>query len=264
MGSSCLAFTSTTSLDLFQSMKLLAIIACLSASVFGHEYFPGQCPNFTPMSGFDWQKFSSGLWFVTQKFATESTCLTYEFKTDELGFKSIEQVRQLPYSERVGLDHEYTYTGKLYAPQESSPAKMIVRFPLNVVGSSSFIVMDTDYENHAMVCTCQDVDLFLSYVHRRSCSILQRVPEEDPTITEKMSQLLNGQIEDASHDFDKIKQEGCEYDKEKVLNIDVDKILGLKGDSELRDVVNESASELEFDKKTIEEIREEARDQLRK
>ena len=25
----------------------------------------------------------------------------------------------------------------------------------DVVGSSSFTVMDTDYENHAMVCTCQ-------------------------------------------------------------------------------------------------------------
>ena len=43
----------------------------------------------------------------------------------------LRQVRQLPYSERVGLDHEYIYTGKLYAPQESSPAKMIVRFPLS-------------------------------------------------------------------------------------------------------------------------------------
>jgi len=32
----------------------------------------------------------------------------------------------------------------------------------------------------------------------------------------------------------------------------------------LRDVVNESASELEFDKKTIEEIREEAGELLRK
>ena len=70
-------------------------------------------------------QFSSGLWFVTQKFATKSSCLTYEFKTDDLGFKSIEQVpdthlvvgscdyfcilqvRQLPYSARVGLDHEY-------------------------------------------------------------------------------------------------------------------------------------------------------------
>merc|ERR1712106_1121274 len=91
--------------------------------------------------------------------------------------------------------------------------------------------MDTDYENHAMVCTCQDVDLFLSYVHRRSCSILQRNQEEDPEITKKMKDLIDSQIENASHDFDKIKQEGCEHGKEKVFNIDVDKILGLKGDS---------------------------------
>merc|ERR1712020_611602 len=180
--------------DKIRMLRLFLLVAVVTVSTRGHEYFPGQCPNFTPMSGFDWDKFSTGLWYVTQKFATKSSCLTYQFKTDELGFKSIEQVRQLPYSERVGLDHEYIYTGKLYAPQESSPAKMIVRFPLNVVGSSSFTVMDTDYDNHAMVCTCQDVDLFLSYVHRRSCSILQRQPEEDPKITNRMSQLLDGEI----------------------------------------------------------------------
>merc|ERR1712045_183787 len=138
------------------------------------------------------------------------------------------------------------------------------RFPHNVLGSSSYIVMDTDYDSYAMVCTCQDMDLFLTYAHRRSCSILQREAAEDAGLTEKMSSLLDAQIDDASHDFDKIKQEGCEYDKEKVLNIDVDKILGLKGSSEVRDAVNEAASELEFDKKTIEEIREEAVDLLRK
>merc|ERR1712126_686806 len=223
-------------------LRLFLVVTVVTVSTRGHEYFPGQCPNFTPMSGFNWDKFSSGLWYVTQKFATRSSCLTYEFKTDELGFKSIEQVRQLPYSERVGLDHEYIYTGKLYAPQESSPAKMIVRFPLNVVGSSSFTVMDTDYDNHAMVCTCQDVDLFLSYVHRRSCSILQRQAEEDPEITKKMKELIDSQIENASHDFDVIKQEGCEHGKEKVLNIDVDKILGLKGDSGVKDLFSKMSS----------------------
>merc|ERR1711915_398876 len=235
------------------------IVSCLVYHVSCHEYFPGKCPTFTPMGGFDWDQFSNGIWFVTQKFATQSSCLTYEFKTDDLGFKSIEQVRELPYTERVGLDHEYIYTGKLYAPQESSPAKMIVRFPLSVVGSSSFTVMDTDYENHAMVCTCQDVDLFLSYVHRRSCSILQRVPEEDPVITEKMKGLIDSQIDNASHDFDKIKQDGCQYDKEKVLNIDVDKILGLKGDSGLREAIETVASEFEFNQKTIDDIKEEAK-----
>merc|ERR1711915_957992 len=233
------------------------IICSLVYHVSCHEYFPGTCPTFTPMDGFDWDQFSKGIWFVTQKFATKSSCLTYEFKTDELGFKSIEQVRQLPYSERVGLDHEYTYTGKLYAPQESSPAKMIVRFPLNVVGSSSFIVMDTDYDTYGMVCTCQDVDLFLAYVHRRSCSILQRQKEGDPEITKRMKELIDIQVDNASHDFDKIKQEGCEYGKEKALNIDVDRILGLKGDSGLRNAVESVSAEFEFNQKTVEDIKEE-------
>jgi len=214
------------------AMFLIVTLSLLhTIIVSGHEYFPGQCPSFTPMSGFSWSQFSTGTWYVTQKFATQSTCLTYEFKTDNLGFKSVEQVRQLPYTDRVPLEHEYVYTGKLYAPQESSPASMIVRFPLNVVGSSSYIVLDTDYDNYAMVCTCQDMDLFFTYAHRLSCSILQRRPEEDPAITNKMRELLDNQVENASHDFDKIKHEGCDYNKEKVLNIDVDKILGLKGDS---------------------------------
>ena len=58
----------------------------------------------------------------------------------------------------------------------------------------------------------------------------------------------NFKVNDASHDFDKIKQEGCDYDKEKVLNIDVDKILGLKGNSDVREEVDSVASEFEFTK----------------
>ena len=60
---------------------------------------------------------------------------------------------------------------------------------------------------------------------------MQRNKEEDPEITKKMKDMIDSQIENASHDFDKIKQAGCEHGKEKVLNIDFDKILGLKGDS---------------------------------
>merc|ERR1712168_1710705 len=245
-------------------MLLSIILSTLSSiPVSGHEDFPGQCPNFTPMSGFDWGKFSTGLWYVTHKFATKSSCLTYQFKTDELGFKSIEQVRQLPFTDREPLEHEYIYTGKLYAPQESSPAKMIVRFPLNVVGSSSFTVLDTDYDNQAVICTCQDMDLFFTYAHRLSCSIMQRKQEEDPAITERMRKLVDSQVENASHDFDKIKQDGCDYDKERVLNIDVDRILGIRGDSGVREAIESIASEFEFSKKTLNEIQEEAKDLLK-
>merc|ERR1712192_2195 len=84
-------------------------LVLLAGVANAHEYFPEKCPAFTPMQGFDWDQFADGVWYVTHKFATKSTCLTYEFTTDELGFKEITQLRQLPYSEKVGLDHEYKY-----------------------------------------------------------------------------------------------------------------------------------------------------------
>merc|ERR1712013_272509 len=142
---------------------LVLMVAGLASS---HEYFPEKCPEFQPMQGFDWDQFSNGVWYVTQKFATRSTCLTYEFTTDELGFKEITQLRQLPYSEKV--------------------------------------VLDTDYSSYALICTCQEIDLFITTGHRRSCSILQRAVEEDKAITDKLIELLDSQVPDSSHDFDPI------------------------------------------------------------
>ena len=39
------------------TMRLL-LAALLAAAATGHEYFPGQCPNFAPMAGFEWDKVS--------------------------------------------------------------------------------------------------------------------------------------------------------------------------------------------------------------
>jgi len=189
----------------------------------------GQCPGFTPMAGFDWEKFSSGVWYVTEKFGTKGTCLTYEFKTDSLGFKSIEQINEIPYTNKLGIDNHYVYEGKLYTPQESKPANMIVKFPLNLIGSASFVVLDTDYDNYGLICTCQDVNLYLLYTHRRSCSLLHRNPGADNSPTSaQMKELLDSQVDDASHDFDVISHEDCSYDTDKGLHINVDEILNGK------------------------------------
>ena len=63
-------------------------------------------------------------------------------------------------------------------------------------------------------------------------------------ITKEMSELIDSEVENASHDFDKIKQDGCEHDRENVLKIDVDKILGL-------------APGFEFNQNTVDEIKDE-------
>ena len=38
------------------------LLSLLLASVQAHEYFPGQCPNFTPMAGFEWNKVGKRNW----------------------------------------------------------------------------------------------------------------------------------------------------------------------------------------------------------
>jgi len=104
---------------------------------------------------------------------------------------------------------------------------MVVKFPLNLIGSASFVVLDTDYDNYGLICTCQDMNLWVTYAHRRSCSLLHRDPEADNTVTaDNMKKLLDSQVDDASHDFDKISHSSCSYDTATGLNIDVDKIIG--------------------------------------
>ena len=58
-------------------------------------------------------------------------------------------------------------------------------------GSASFVVMDTDYENYALICTCQSKKILFDALtfHRRSCTILQRSPERDTTIVDEVVSL---------------------------------------------------------------------------
>merc|ERR1712150_124635 len=105
------------------------------------------------MQGFDWDQFANGVWYVTQKFATRSTCLTYE-------------------------------------------------------------------------------------------------------ITTKLTELLDSQVPDSSHDFDPIKQEGCEHGREKAWTIDPEKVIGGGVGSSVREAVDQIANEFEF--KTAEQVKEEA------
>merc|ERR1711922_84561 len=97
-------------------------------------------------------------------FDTKSSCLTYNFKTDNLGFKSVEQIRQLPFKDAVGIDHDYKYTGKLFVPQESVPSNMIVRFPLrngsvHYLSSQNLLFYPTEICHRRSCCHRKDVKL---------------------------------------------------------------------------------------------------------
>ncbi len=127
-------------------------------------------------------------------------------------------------------------------------------FPSGLLGTASFVVLDTDYDARGLVCTCQSTKIFFDVLtfHRRSCTILQRRPVPDAEISKKVGHsftlssyisnapasilqlyaLLDDAIpaedgEPAHHDFDAIGHANCDYsDDDKGLRIDVDKIIG--------------------------------------
>ena len=99
----------------------------------------------------------------------------------------MEQTSVLTGLRRFSVDNKVKYRGRLAAPYVSEPANMIVRFTLNPL-TASFVVMDTDYTNYALVCTCQGKKFLFDVLtfHRRSCTILQRSPERDTAISRKV------------------------------------------------------------------------------
>lgn len=211
--------------------KCFVIVLLFASIVYGHDTYSGKCPKFQAMSGFDWNKFKREPWYAVEKFGTnQAKCVTYDFQEDEFGFREIVQNSENTFVERLSFDNNLRYVGKLAAVSASNPADMIVRFQLNPFGPASFVILDTDYENSALLCTCQDKKFFFDFLtfHRRSCTILQRKPMRDTSITSRFHDLVNQQIEsNASHDFDVISHEGCSYDEPgKGLQVDVEKVVG--------------------------------------
>merc|ERR1719464_2002705 len=232
-------------------MKIFVLLASFLAVTQAHDWYSGECPVLTPLSEFSMERMKDGLWYAVEKFDTTSKCLTYEFKDDPNGEYLVEQTSVLTGLRRFSVDNKVKYRGKLVAPYVSEPGNMIVRFTLNPL-TASFVIMDTDYTNYALVCTCQGKKFLFDVLtfHRRSCTILQRSPERDTAISRKLHDLLNEQIpgdddELPDHDFDVVTHTGCDYeDNGKGLQLDVEKILGTS-QKEIEDTVRGIVSQVD-------------------
>ena len=53
----------------------------------------------------------------------------------------------------------------------------------DLYGPSSYVIMDTDYNDYALLCTCQSAGLVITTLHRRSCTILGREPVRNPDVS---------------------------------------------------------------------------------
>ena len=125
-----------------------------------------------------------GIWYAVQKTATASECVIYNFTQQEPGLYYIQQLSQDYLLGIAPVSHRYSYTGELEVKDNDIPAKMRVKFPLNVLpGDVSFKVFMTDYENYAGIFTCQKLPVG---AHRQSATILSRTKDIDRAYIDKI------------------------------------------------------------------------------
>uniref|UniRef100_A0A1B0EX80 Lipocalin/cytosolic fatty-acid binding domain-containing protein n=1 Tax=Phlebotomus papatasi TaxID=29031 RepID=A0A1B0EX80_PHLPP len=159
-----------------------------------------------------------GVWYVIQKTSTASTCVVYNItRGEEPGEYQIEQTSQHFALGLTPLKHEYSYTGILSVPDADTPAKMKVRFPLSVAGSSKFLVFMTDYHQYAGIFSCQKV----AFAHRRSATILSRTKTLDKIYLDKIRARLSNYNVDP-YDLSIVSQNDCPKNGSEGFNIHID------------------------------------------
>jgi len=171
-------------------------------SVQSHTMGMGACPRIQPMKPFDMAKFK-GSWYVIQKFSTSSTCLKYNFADGADGKMRLIQSSQHYALDAVGVD-DFTYTGVLTIPDSADPARMKVKFPLNVAGEADYFIYKTDYDTYGVVYSCQKILVG----HTKSMSILARTPTLDQAILDQIRSQIRDDGMDPS-DFSKIDHSNC-------------------------------------------------------
>ncbi|XP_045466228.1 apolipoprotein D-like [Harmonia axyridis] len=224
---------------------LLFSIACLAflATTNGHSYHLGSCPYVEPQRSFNMQKMM-GIWYAIEKTGTASSCVVYNFsKTDEPYEYDLVQTSQHFILKYTPIEHVYKYTGRLTVPDPVTPAKMSVKFPLNVAGSSNFTIISTDYDSYALIFTCQK----LAFANRQSATILSRDKVLDKDLLIKLRDILS-ENEIDPHDLSIISQANCPKlnNESHVIDIDDETLSAKTAGNVIRGTGNAIASGAEF------------------
>jgi len=204
-----------------RSALMLAVVLAAFASVVlpgtdAHTMGLGNCPRVQWVRDFDVDKFL-GEWYVIQKFATQSSCMKYNFTRGADNKLRVVQTKQHFVLDKIGVDHIYTYTGVLSVPDSSYPARMRVRFPMNLAGDAEFLVYMTDYTQYAGVYTCQKI----LFGHTKSATILSRTNKLDEAVINQLRQRLQEEGVDPS-DFNEVDQSKCIGKDDANLNVKID------------------------------------------
>lgn len=201
-------------------MKVVGVavmMVMVVSTVAGHDWGWGSCPSIKTFPNLDVEKFL-GLWYVIQQTDTTSSCLTMDYSRSSPTQLRATKSRQLLVLDSFSIEHTNSYTAKLDMPDLDNPAAMRVKWPLNLAGKADYRVVDTDYDNYAVVFECQK---FANFLHRKSTAILARSPSLSNEIISEERKALND-MGISTGDLDAIDHSVCVRREDAGLNIDID------------------------------------------
>lgn len=194
-------------------ISYIVIVIAKLLAVHGHEYYNGVCPSFNPMESLDWKLFK-GEWKVAFKMNSRSSCIRYNF-ADMVNKRIVTEEKLLPVLGRFGIPSAVISKGTL-SQMSANSAEMWVRWDTGVLREAMFskmkyVVLDTDYNTNALICSCQDLNIGIFAVNRRSCDYLIRLAvSSPPTIPSSYAALLNQTSYELSLDMKRVRQDDCE------------------------------------------------------
>ena len=162
------------------ALGALALVALMTPQCSAQVPFLGSCPDVKVMPSFDVTRYL-GKWFEAERyfaiFEFAGKCVTGNYTVDNEGRISIVN-RQT--SALTGI--QSSIEGEVKLISRSEDAKLTVRFPsLPLTLDVPYWVLDTDYDNYAVVWSCSNFGIFST----RNAWILTRQREPSLDVMER-------------------------------------------------------------------------------
>ena len=203
-------------------MLSLTVMVVSASMVQCHEYYSGKCPDFSPMGDFDWGRFS-GDWWAALKMNSRSSCIRYNYDLED-GDRVVTETKLLPVIGRFGVPSAVKSRGSLTSARPGGPSSLMeVVWNTGLVSSANaavmgpllsdteYVILDTDYTDKALICSCRDLNMGFFAANRRSCAFLVRPTTDDVPVLlpEDYTELLDQVTPDLALDMKRVRQDDC-------------------------------------------------------
>ncbi|XP_030748329.1 apolipoprotein D-like [Sitophilus oryzae] len=182
-----------------QTVYFLAFLPCLTIAQIPSLGF---CPDYLPMTHFDIDRFM-GKWYEAERYfqfsEVASRCVVTDYAVAPNGkiYVSNEVTNRFTGVKRI-------IAGNVDMPGHKSEGKMVVKYETTPSTTSTLTVLDTDYDNYAVIWSCNG----LGPVNTQSAWLMTRERIPDVTTLQKAYGVLD-QFKINRTFFLKTDQEGC-------------------------------------------------------